>query len=124
VSRRSRGLVDDWSEDPWDDPAELYDDEFERPPGRGAGLKYVVFGGGAVIAVMLVIVFGVGMWAMRQINPSNTSDTPVRFTVEATDTVESVAARLEEQGIITDARVFQEYVERRGGLTLTPGTTR
>ena len=32
-----------------------------------------------------------------------------------------MAARLEEQGIITDARVFEEYVEHKDGLTLPPG---
>jgi len=116
-----RNLVDDWDEDPWDDPVELYDDDFEKPPRKSGGLKYLVFGGGAVAAVMLLLAFGVGIWAMRQISPAGEQGDAVLFVVNPDDTVKTVAARLEDEGIITDARVFEEYVERRGGLELTPG---
>ncbi len=121
VSRRGRDLVDDWEDDPWDDPVEIYEDEFERPPRRPGGLKYLVFGGGAVGIVGLLIAFGVGIWVMRQLNPPGDPEAAVTFDVQPDDTLESVADRLEAQGIVTDARVFEEYVERRGGLTLVPG---
>jgi len=121
MTRREAEFTDDWEEDRWDDPAELYQDEFERAPRRSSGLKYVVFGGATVASIVLLLGFAVGLWVMRQLNPPGEPGAPVVFDVTAEDTVESVAARLEEQGIITDARVFEEYVERRGGVELVPG---
>lgn len=121
MNRRSRELVDDWAEDPWDDPAELYEDEYERAPRRSGGLKYLVFGGGAIASIALLLAFGVGIWVMRQLNPPGDSGEAVVFEVLADDTLETVADRLEVGGLITDARVFEEYVERRGGVTLVPG---
>ena len=43
------------------------------------------------------------------------------FTVLETDTVESLAARLRAEGLIVDESVFTWYVERNGGLEITPG---
>jgi UPF0755 protein len=45
----------------------------------------------------------------------------VNFSVEADDTLETISVRLREQGFIVDDAVFRWYVERQGGLELTPG---
>jgi cell division protein YceG involved in septum cleavage len=38
-----------------------------------------------------------------------------------TDSVESISGRLQDRGLITNARVFRYYVAHNGGLVLTPG---
>jgi cell division protein YceG involved in septum cleavage len=38
-----------------------------------------------------------------------------------TDTVDSISKRLQDRGLITNARVFRYYVDHNGGLVLTPG---
>jgi UPF0755 protein len=43
------------------------------------------------------------------------------FKVLPTDSVDTIADRLQERGLITNARVFKYYVDHNGGLTLTPG---
>ena len=53
--------------------------------------------------------------------PPGSPGDPVNFTVNVGDTVDSVGARLQEAGIITNARVFGWYVQRKGGLDLKPG---
>ena len=50
---------------------------------------------------------------------------PVNFTVERRRHAASrVSERLQEQGFIDDAGVFRWYVDRHGGLELTPGLLR
>ena len=43
------------------------------------------------------------------------------FTVDPADTLETLSERLEAAGLIVDAGVFRWYVERHGGLEITPG---
>jgi len=63
----------------------------------------------------------VGYWYIRQVNPSGESTEAINFTVVPTDTLESVSVRLEELGVITNARVFRYYVRSKGGIEFTPG---
>ncbi len=46
--------------------------------------------------------------------PPSDSDEPVRFTVERGEPARSIAARLEEAGLITDARLFELYLRYYG----------
>ncbi len=78
---------------------------------------------GLVVALLAAVITGgaIGMWMVRQVNPPGERGAEVTFTVNETDDLDSVTDRLKEQGIITDGRVFRWYVERKGGLVLTPG---
>lgn len=120
MSRRPR-VIADWSSDPWDDPAEL--DEVAAEPARRPFLATRIVGWTLVVVfvAMVLVVGGVGFWVTRQINPAGDPGAKVNFTVSSGDTIEIVARRLEDQGIITDERVFREYVKRKGGLELRPG---
>ena len=54
--------------------------------------------------------------------PVGRSPAPVEvFKVLPTDTVETISERLQDRGLITNARVFRYYVDHNGGLVLTPG---
>jgi UPF0755 protein len=84
-------------------------------------MKYLVYLAGVVAIVGLLVGGCVGMWYLRQVNPSGDPGAVEVFKVLPTDSVETVSERLQDRGLITNARVFRFYVERNGGLTLTPG---
>jgi UPF0755 protein len=110
-----------WRHDPWDDPDQTDALVVERPPRHRRPFKWLVWllmfvGFAAVVAV------GVGgLWYTQQVNPKGDPGDPITFTVNADDTVESIASRLEDAGLVTKAWVFEWYVDRQGGLELTPG---
>lgn len=120
MSRRTR-IVQDWVPDPWDDPAELVEVASERP--RKPKLVTRIVGTTILFAVMafILVVGAVGWWTIRQVNPPGDPGAKVNFTVTDVDTIETVADRLQQQGVISNARVFKEYVKRKGGLELQPG---
>ena len=110
-----------WKHDPWDDPDHTDALVVERPPRHRRPIKWFVWllmfiGLAAVVAVGIG-----GLWYTQQVNPKGDPGDPVTFTVNADDTLESIAARLEANGLVTKAWVFEWYVERQGGLELTPG---
>ena len=110
-----------WTEDFWDDTELLPEFTVERLPRNRRWIRWLPF----VLAVVLIagIIFGggVGLWLARQLNPPGDPGERVTFTVNANDTLESVADRMETQGIITNADVFVRYVKQQSPLTLVPG---
>jgi UPF0755 protein len=88
----------------------------ERKGGRRLGLAFL-----AILVVLAVLAGLAGRWAIQQVAPPGSPGDPVNFTVNVGDTVDSVGTRLQEAGIITNARVFGWYVQRKGGLELKPG---
>ncbi len=63
----------------------------------------------------------VGWWYLGQVNPTGDPGEPCTFTVLADDTSTRSRARLQEQGLISDAWVFRWYVEHHGGLEIDAG---
>ncbi len=111
-----------WFDDGWDDPALLPTTHGERLPRNRRWLRWVLFA--LVVALLAAVLTGgaIGMWMVRQVNPPGERGAEVTFTVNEGDNLDSVTDRLKAQGIITDARVFRWYVNRKGGLDdLTPG---
>jgi UPF0755 protein len=120
VNRRQ--VLEDWQEDPWDDPAELYEFEAERRRDwRYNPLKYVAYIALATILVLTLVAGAAGFWLAQQLNPSGRAEQAVNFTVNQGDSLDSISRRLEAEGIITDARVFRWYASWKGGVELTPG---
>ncbi len=122
MSRRGAALEErGWQHDPWDDPDVTDALVIERPRRQHRSIKYIVYFAGIVAIAALIVVGCVGMWYLRQVNPSGDPGAVEVFKVLPTDTVETVSARLQERGLITNARVFRYYVDHNGGLVLTPG---
>ena len=122
IGRRSATLEDrDWQHDPWDDPDVTDALVIERPRRSFVSLKYLVYLVGLLVVVALIVVGCVGMWYLRQVNPSGDPGPVEVFKVLPTDTVDTISNRLQDRGLITNARVFRYYVDHNGGLTLTPG---
>jgi UPF0755 protein len=118
VDPDSRPAVD-WPGDPWD--ATDQTGSVERLRTERRFLKWVVWGAMAVAIVAILVAGAVGWWYLGKINPEGAPGDVQSFTVNEFDTVETVAERLADDGLITDPGIFEWYVEREGGLELTPG---
>jgi UPF0755 protein len=122
MSRRGSTLEErDWQHDPWDDPDITDALVIERTRRSHRSIKYLVYFAGIVAIAGLIVVGCVGMWYLRQVNPSGDPGAVEVFKVLPADTVESISVRLQDRGLITNARVFRYYVDHNGGLVLTPG---
>lgn len=118
--REKRPAID-WQHDPWDDPDATGAYVIERPRSQRWPFKWFAYTLMCLFTVGLLVAGSVGWWYLQQINPSGDAEPAVNFVVEEGETVESLSVRLENEGFITNARVFRWYVERQGGLELTPG---
>lgn len=110
-----------WIDDPWDD-IEITEATVVERVRRQLWPVRIITNIALIVGVVAVLVAGsVGWWYIRKINPEGDPGAAVNFTVNDDDTPESVAARLEAAGLVTDDGVFLWYAKRQGGLDLTPG---
>jgi len=109
----------DWETDPWDEATEA--GSVERLRVQTRSIKWLAFTALILLNALVLLAGAVGWWYLGRINPAGEASEPASFTVQAADTVESISERLENGGWITDAAVFGFYVDRHGGLELTPG---
>lgn len=122
MSRRGATLEDrDWQHDPWDAPDVTDALVIERTRRSHRSIKYLIYFAGVVAIAGLIVAGCVGLWYVRQVNPAGDPGAVEVFTVLPTDSVDTIADRLQDRGLIANARVFRYYVNHNGGLTLTPG---
>lgn len=110
-----------WRSDPWDDPSETGGVVLERARRSSRPIKWTVWFSVYVVLGLVVAAGYTGYWYTGKINPPGDPGTAETFTVAADDTLATVAARLQERGLISEAWVFERYVAWQGGLELTPG---
>ena len=103
-----------WIDDPWDDPALLTSAEFEPAVRKSRFLRWAVAGLGTLVVLSVMVGGSVGWWVLRQVNPSVARGEPVTFIVGPKDDLVSISHRLRDNGLITNAGVFQWYVKRKG----------
>ncbi len=118
VDPDSRPAID-WETDPWDNADRTGSVERLRHQTRIA--KWAVYSLMCISIVMVMIAGAVGWWYVQKLNPEGEPGDVQSFTVAENETIESLAERLEEDGLISDANVFEQYVDRNGGLEITPG---
>jgi UPF0755 protein len=109
----------DWPTDPWD--ASDQTGTVERLRRQTRPIKWIVYTAMVLGIVMIMIAGAVGWWYLGQMNPEGAAGDVQSFTVLEDDDLDSISARLLEQGLISDVGVFEWYVERNGGLEITPG---
>lgn len=108
-----------WTEDPWDGDDVVA--EVERPPRRSRWAPLALAAVLVLVAGGVVAAGAVGWWYLERINPGVSAAEPIGFVVEADDDLDAVIGRLLDEGVIVDESVFRWYVERSGGLEVTPG---
>jgi UPF0755 protein len=117
-----RDPVTDWVDDPWDDPGATYLDSVELLRRRPRVVPRIAFGIAVVLVAAALVAGWAGMWFLREVNPPGAPGASRQFIVVDGDTVTTVSERLEEEGFIVNAGVFEYYVNRNGGLELEPGS--
>ena len=115
-------LAVDWQSDPWDAETIVTEDGVDVVGANVPKNVQTLIRIALLVSLVAVLVIGLaGLWFVRQINPGGVVATPVNFTINEGDTLESVSNRLEQDGVITNATVFRWYVARKGGIVLLPG---
>ncbi len=109
----------EWPTDPWD--ATDQTGVVERLRRQTRPLKWTIYTLLVLGLVAILIAGAVGWWYLGKINPEGAAGDVQNFTVAAEDDIDSLSQRLEDDGLISDAGVFRWYVERNGGLEITPG---
>ncbi|MET0145536.1 MAG: endolytic transglycosylase MltG [Ilumatobacteraceae bacterium] len=109
----------DWSADPWDDTRNA--GAVERLRWQTRSIKWAAYVVMVVIIVLVLVAGAVGWWYVRQINPPGDAGDPQSFTVDPSDSLQTLSQRLEDAGFVVDAGVFRWYVDHHGGLEITPG---
>ena len=109
----------DWPTDPWDNADRT--GTVERLRRQTRPFKWTVYGVMCLTIVAILIAGGVGWWYLQRINPPGDAGPVEGFTVVEGETLESLAGHLEEEGFVSDAGVFVQYVENKGGIEIVPG---
>jgi UPF0755 protein len=120
-ARRHHLPPDEWPNDPWDDPDITGAMVVERSRRSRWPVRAIVWTIGSLLIIAVLVAGSTGWWYINQINPKGDPGAPINFTVNPGETVDSLSVRLQDEGFITNARVFRWYVDRQGGLELTPG---
>jgi UPF0755 protein len=121
AARTATGDPQPWQHDPWDDPDDVPLIVTETARRSRWPFKVIVYTLGVLLIAGVLVGGGVGWWYVQQINPEGDPAPAINFTVNPGETLETLSGRLEEEGLIDSAGVFRWYVERHGGLELTPG---
>jgi peptidoglycan lytic transglycosylase G len=109
----------DWELDEWDEVGEVPAVEPLRQQTRI--IKWAVWIAFALTVVLILVAGYVGWWYLGQTKPEGERGASVAFTVLDDDDLDSLATRLLDEGFIVDESVFKWYVDRQGGLEITPG---
>ncbi len=114
-------LPNDWKTDPWDDVSVVPDSSIDDVKPGFDHLRQPVRMVVSVVIATVLLLGAAGWWAIHQLNPAGDPGAPVNFTVTDGDTMASVAARLDADGIISNGRLFRWYASTKGDITLVPG---
>jgi UPF0755 protein len=114
-------LPNDWHDDPWDRVSETSIDSLESLSPEFEQLRGITRTVAIVVAASLLFLGAIGFWTIRVLNPSGNPGVAVNFTVNDGDTISSIASRLENAGIVSNATIFRWYASTKGKIILTPG---
>lgn len=110
-----------WHADPWDDPDATAGVVVERSRRPRWPVRWIVWIA-MLVGLAVVVSTGISWYRITErLNPAGDPGPYANFTVTADDTLATVATRLAEQGLVSDAATFEWYVDWKGGLELTPG---
>jgi len=109
----------DWPTDPWDNADRT--GTVERLRRQNRPLKWVVWASMLVAIAAILVAGGVGWWYLQRINPEGEPGVVQGFVIPEGQTFDELSLRLYDTGVISDIGVWEWYVDRNGGLEITPG---
>lgn len=90
-----------------------------KSPRRGRRRLLLAFG--LVVVALVIVVAAVGLWVKGKIDPAGKPGEEVALTVPEGATTADIAALLDKEGVVSDARVFRYYVKLKGGPSFQAG---
>ena len=75
----------------------------------------------AILLVGLLVVGGLSLWVVRQVNPPGDPGAKLTVTIDPGATTSEIADLLETRGVITNAAVFRWYVSYKKAGPFSPG---
>lgn len=114
-------LGGDWVEDPWDAVTALPEDSVEPDPQPLENLRGPMRHLVVILVAVALLMGATGLWVVHELNPGGQPGAAVNFTVNEGDTLDSVAGRLADAGIVGNKTLFTWYARSRGGIDLVPG---
>lgn len=88
--------------------------DYVRLPRRPGVLRRMVFGAGLVVVLGVIAVTAAGWWVLRQIDPPGPPGDAVTVTIEEGQSAAEIAELLDEAGVVSNGRLFREYLRFRG----------
>ena len=113
----------DTSEEPGDRPREEaeWDEDLVDLPSPGSARRWVIVIG--VLILLVGVTVGAGWrWYQHQIDPPGGPGAAVEVEIPTGSSLNAIAALLEDEGIITSARVFQFYARNHDTSGFQSGT--
>ena len=110
-----------WTVDPWDRVGALADLALEEVPDPGRRWVRPLRIAVTAVCAFLLLFGALGMWAIRQLNPTGEPGSPVTFTVNDGEDADAVISRLAEADIIINEVAFRWYTGYRGGFSPIAG---
>ena len=96
--------------DLYDHEEDVYEDfPPERQRGKGRWARVLL----AIAVVVMLVLAVAGIWVKGQISPGSPGD-EIAVTIPRGATTAQIAAILDEQGVISSARIFRFYVKYKG----------
>ncbi|NLD75079.1 MAG: endolytic transglycosylase MltG [Acidimicrobiales bacterium] len=111
---------DHWDDDEWDEHDDHDDHDYVDLPASGSLPKWVAVAG--VLVLLLALVVGGGwVWYNRQVDPPGGPGERVTIDVPAGVTVSGIGTILEDEGVISNARIFKWWMGRKGADSFQAG---
>jgi UPF0755 protein len=85
--------------------------EYVYLPPEHSMMRRVLYGLGAVVVVLVVLLALGGWWVLRQVDPPGSPGDPVTLVVPTGSSTAQIGTLLADKGIISSAAVFQYYVK-------------
>jgi UPF0755 protein len=98
-----------------------WDGDYEYVRQGRSRLKLAVTFVFAILLVGLLVVGGLSLWVVRQINPPGDPGAKLTVTIDPGATTSEIADLLETRGVITNAAVFRWYVSYKKAGPFSPG---
>lgn len=110
-------------DDPYEDDADAVDvEDIDDEPSERGGCARLAVAMGIIAALLCAVLVVAGLWVSRKINPGGPPGESVTVELVSGESTPEIAQALENDRVISDARVFTVYAWVRGSGGIQAGT--